>query len=1535
VDTLLATATPAGPIDLSWTNEGDAQDGFEILRSTSLGGLNPSTSVIASVGSGQTTYTDDTVQPNTTYYYEILAFDTTADSQNGQGYWVPNPGNSDGYSNIANATTAPIDTGYVLQETVQVPVITQSGVWSNTILQAGVTYEIIASGYMDLGGAGALYRADAEYGYLFPMFPNSIPPLTNARTTNVAYGIGIDSPADTSSRFPYWGPPSTTADHEYAIMYTPTVTGPIELNFHDDYYPDNLQLEYPMQVGIYRALPSAPGNLTATPDHGNEEIDLTWTNLDSAATSVVVERAQDGGTYSVIATLPAGSTSYSDGLVTYNQGYSYQVYAQNSFGQSGPSDTVYAVIVNLPPQIATIPPQTANIGSEFLYDVSATDPQDGQAGLAYSISGDVPTGMIIDPATGQISGWRPISDQLDYSLNPIITVTDGEGSSTSLAMNVTVAPPLNAIPTVTARASGTPSSTTIALSVTGTDSSGGSDIGYTWETVSQSSQGGAPIFSVNGTNAASQTVATVYGAGSYMFNVILSNGPDFYGVNWIGDSQTPAVTIEQTLGSVEITPVEIDAIAGSTSPVQFTAQALDQFGQPMYSQPAFTWSVLGGTGSAGGSINPSTGAYTPPRSVPSGTPSDIIQASATVGGVTQTANANVSVPSAALSPIVINSTSAVATNSCTLRLTASAHDPNYQNDSQLIYIWTVAGAWPTLSLSNGTTAGSTVYATWANPPGTFDCTFTLTVEDPLGLIQSASLPVNISAANLPPAPQNLAATPQGNGSINLTWSTNLTGGTQLYAIFRNTSATLPNTPLTTLAASQNSSRSVTDSSGLLSGVTYYYWVEAINSSGYSPASTMVSKQLSAGTPTLTVPSAMTVTGTTAGLSVTGSDPTGNNEPISYNWSIISAPQGANVQLNGAAPSATNTVTTITNLMNATFSQAGSYTFQVIAIDASGFSDPKDVSVTVQQVATSISVSADSSIVQNNQTATLAATGLDQFNNSMSLGTSGAWSVQTGGVGGAISGSDPTNGAYVAPATGTGQDVAKFSENGVSGAISLTIIVPLSVSAVDDSTVMATLNWTSMGSAAMYYDIFRDMTPGFTPTLDNMITEDWTDSTFVDDELSAATTYYYQVYGVSSNGDVTLVGTASVATPASDGPLCPIGGGTFSLAGAQTSAATSAANVPPSSISDESPNDALPLDSSPTAPISNVYAAGVNDRELLVSWKSNVANTAGYLVQIKVGNGDWLDVGEASAGESNYIIRGNGNTSGVTVLQQGVTYYVRVAAADNKSSEDSLLWSDGSASAQVVAPNVSVDLGRDFVIVVGGKNQPMERLLQGVTVSPQGTLQGTGYSVGAVWVWLVNHGYNAFLSADPADGGEYGDAKEPGTVYPSLNPDGTGRIFDELLADNGIGGARDIGLIGYSHGGGMIYNISQELWDDRSIFNPNPLRVVFAATIDAIDYGTCTSGDIGYNEWASLKKSPATIWNAVGVNYYESQGYEGAMASWWKRAFGAWAWTVYGVEIPGVVNHNMDGLDHSTIGTDPWVLGDVETQTIKAFSQIGY
>jgi hypothetical protein len=49
---------------------------------------------------------------------------------------------------------------------------------------------------------------------------------------------------------------------------------------------------------------------------------------------------------------------------------------------------------------------------------------------------------------------------------------------------------------------------------------------------------------------------------------------------------------QQTLTSIVVTPGSVSIATGATQ--QFTAQALDQFGNPMAVQPAFTWSVTGG-----------------------------------------------------------------------------------------------------------------------------------------------------------------------------------------------------------------------------------------------------------------------------------------------------------------------------------------------------------------------------------------------------------------------------------------------------------------------------------------------------------------------------------------------------------------------------------------------------------------------------------------------------------------------------------------------------------------------------------------------------------------------------------------------------------------------------------------------------------------------------------------------------------------------------------------------------------------------------
>jgi hypothetical protein len=74
---------------------------------------------------------------------------------------------------------------------------------------------------------------------------------------------------------------------------------------------------------------------------------------------------------------------------------------------------------------------------------------------------------------------------------------------------------------------------------------------------------------------------------------------------------------------------------------------------------------------------------------------------------------------------------------------------------------------------------------------------------------------------------------------------------------------------------------------------------------------------------------------------------------------------------------------------------------------------------------------------------------------------------------------------------------------------------------------------------------------------------------------------------------------------------------------------------------------------------------------------------------------------------------------------------------------------------------------------------------------------------------------------------------------------------------------DVGLIGYSFGGGVADNLSTYLFNQANAGNaPGTLSVAYAGTIDPIVYLT---GGI------PLLTSPATLWGGVGFNYYESQG----------------------------------------------------------------
>ena len=110
-----------------------------------------------------------------------------------------------------------------------------------------------------------------------------------------------------------------------------------------------------------------------------------------------------------------------------------------------------------------------------------------------------------------------------------------------------------------------------------------------------------PTFSSNGSNASQNTTATFYRAGTYTFQVTITDPSGLTVVSSV------TVTVIQTVTSISITPATVTVADGAKQ--QFTATALDQFGQALTAQPTFTWQV---SSSSGGTIS-STGLYTAPK----------------------------------------------------------------------------------------------------------------------------------------------------------------------------------------------------------------------------------------------------------------------------------------------------------------------------------------------------------------------------------------------------------------------------------------------------------------------------------------------------------------------------------------------------------------------------------------------------------------------------------------------------------------------------------------------------------------------------------------------------------------------------------------------------------------------------------------------------------------------------------------------------------------------------------------------------------
>jgi hypothetical protein len=232
----------------------------------------------------------------------------------------------------------------------------------------------------------------------------------------------------------------------------------------------------------------------------------------------------------------------------------------------------------------------------------------------------------------------------------------------------------NSAPTIATAASATPNpilATNTSLSALGADDNGESNLTYTWSTTGTTPS--AVTFSANGTNAAKATTATFSNAGSYAFQVTVTDAGGLTATSSVN------VAVNQTFTSVSLSPSSATVNTAATQ--QFIATARDQFAASLAVQPSFTWSASGG-----GTID-GNGLFTAVIDV--GGPYTI---TATSGGISTTASVAVTAINLAPTIAIAPAASPSPVTGTIAALSVLGDDDN--GESNLTYTWAATGTPP-------------------------------------------------------------------------------------------------------------------------------------------------------------------------------------------------------------------------------------------------------------------------------------------------------------------------------------------------------------------------------------------------------------------------------------------------------------------------------------------------------------------------------------------------------------------------------------------------------------------------------------------------------------------------------------------------------------------------------------------------------------------------------------------------------------------------------------------------------------------------
>ena len=338
--------------------------------------------------------------------------------------------------------------------------------------------------------------------------------------------------------------------------------------------------------------------------------------------------------------------------------------------------------------------------------------------------------------------------------------------------------------------------------------------------------------------------------------------------------------------------------------------------------------------------------------------------------------------------------------------------------------------------------GSNFYATGASYSVDANNDFTLTwndndIQDPVHGLKSLTYS-DFEVVDLAPVVTGLSGSSGSTGSPITVTGANFSGAAgHLQVFFGNTPATdvtvVDDSHVTALVPAGTATVDVTVQSGVIepdqqniNNPVFGYGTSAVATADRFTYGGSTGKQ----PPTVTNLASATpnpVTATTTSLAVLGADD-GGETSLTFTWQATTAPTGASpiFSVNGTN-AAQNT--------EVTFNRAGAYTFRVTIADTGGLTATSLVSVTVNQVISSIVVTPSAVTLAFRARQQFSAEALDQFTQAMAIQPSFTWSKRGG------RGSIKKNGLYTGPASGRGTAVIQAKADGKAGKATITIVPP--------------------------------------------------------------------------------------------------------------------------------------------------------------------------------------------------------------------------------------------------------------------------------------------------------------------------------------------------------------------------------------------------------------------------------------------------------------------------------------------------------------